>query len=324
MRTTLTRTFQALCALTVVALLSACGGATSTVDPFQPTRVIGLGDGYNDVGSDANAPYTVRGIADTAGVSNARTVVEQLAYYFGFSTTYTATFVNAGTYANNQLPATGTFSYAYAGAQVSNGNNSLKDQVDRLLDDVGTFTDKDLVFIAIGTEDIKAGTTASAAVADLKTQIQRLFTAKATHVLLMQPLELTNTPWGRGNATYTGKTQAFIDEELTALPDLNHQPGALHNPLIFTNTTTLSSDFNIYTTYSSGAYGEFSTSTQVPYCATSLTDTTFQGLVGCAVTDGFNDATYSTRLFADGLHLTPAGNRWVATRVYNATAAGWR
>jgi phospholipase/lecithinase/hemolysin len=29
-------------------------------------------------------------------------------------------------------------------------------------------------------------------------------------------------------------------------------------------------------------------------------------------------------LFADGIHLTPAGNRWVASYLYNATAQGWR
>ena len=35
-------------------------------------------------------------------------------------------------------------------------------------------------------------------------------------------------------------------------------------------------------------------------------------------------ASYTTMLFADGIHLTPAGNRWVASYLYNATAQGWR
>jgi phospholipase/lecithinase/hemolysin len=43
------------------------------------------------------------------------------------------------------------------------------------------------------------------------------------------------------------------------------------------------------------------------------------GVSGCA-----SAANYTTMLFADGIHLTPAGNRWVASYLYNATAQGWR
>ena len=46
MKTSLNRIIKALCASAVIAVLSACGGATSTVDPFKPTRVVGLGDSY--------------------------------------------------------------------------------------------------------------------------------------------------------------------------------------------------------------------------------------------------------------------------------------
>jgi phospholipase/lecithinase/hemolysin len=325
MKTKFNLLFKTFSVLSVAVVLTACGGASSTVDPFKPTRVIGLGDGYNDVGSGSNAPFTVRGTTPAAGVSSAQTVVEQVAYLFGLSN-YTGTFVNAATYGSGALPATGTYSYAQDGTQIS-GTNGLGDQVDSLLADVGTFNSKDLVFISVGTQDLKAAITVSTAVSNLKTQVQRLLTANARHILIMQPLELTNTPWGRannGSGTYTGKTVEFINQELTALQDLIRQGGYSSNPIIFTNATTLSSDFNIYATSTTGAYLEFSTSTQVPYCWGSTTAPSPDPLTGCAATSGFNDATYDTRLFADGLHLTPAGNRWVAVRVFNATAAGWR
>ena len=43
------RTLKALRTVTVATLLSACGGASSTVDPFVATRVIAFGDGFNYV-----------------------------------------------------------------------------------------------------------------------------------------------------------------------------------------------------------------------------------------------------------------------------------
>ena len=326
MKKPLTRVLTALSILSTAAMLSACGGATSTVDPFKPVRVIGLGDGYNDVGSPAvsgstqftGGPYTVRSTSEVG------TVVEQLAAYFGVSAT--GTYVGDATYTS--LPSTGTYSYAN-GNSLIDGNNGLIQQVDRLLADVTSFSSTDLVLITVGTQDIMAGTTQATAISNLKAQVARLLAANARHILIVQPLEVTNTPWGRANnasSTYTGKTVAFINAELVALQDLVRQGGFSNNPIIFTNATTLSSDFNIYTTTT--PYLEFSASTQVPYCsgtgASSAGNSSYTDTKGCATTDGFVDTTYDTRLFADGIHLTPAGNRWVATRVYYATASGWR
>jgi hypothetical protein len=60
------RTLKALCTIVVAGVLTACG-AGSTVDPFKPTRVIGLGDGFNN-----------RIVAST-------TVADQVAINFGLS-----------------------------------------------------------------------------------------------------------------------------------------------------------------------------------------------------------------------------------------------
>lgn len=47
MNSIFSRTLKALCTLVVAGMLAACG-ASSTIEPFKPTRVIGLGDGFND------------------------------------------------------------------------------------------------------------------------------------------------------------------------------------------------------------------------------------------------------------------------------------
>lgn len=63
------RTLKALSTLLVAAVLSACG-SSSTVDPFKPTRVIGLGDGFND-SAQAIAPTVADQVATNFGLSSA-------------------------------------------------------------------------------------------------------------------------------------------------------------------------------------------------------------------------------------------------------------
>ena len=307
------RTLKALCALTAVAMLLACG-SSKTVDPFKPNRVIGLGDAYNDVGLAVGAPFTV------TGTSTVSTVVEQIATIFNVGSIGVP--VGAGTYGNGGLPATGVFSYAMGDALITGtgaADASLTEQVDRLLADVGTFTSTDLVLITAGTRDIKANANAVTTVTALREQVRRLLEAGAKHVLIMQPLDIANTPFGRAAGTYAGKTTEFVNEELTQLQDLVRGGGYANNPVILSNSTGLSSTFNIYTNPPSSTtyYGEFTTSTQVAYCSAPTT------LTGCAMTTG-EDTKAATTLFADNLNLTPAGNRWVSQYLYNATGSGWR
>ncbi len=77
MNSIFSRTLKALCGLAVAGALVACG-SSSTVDPFMPKRVIGLGDAYNDT---SNAQYTVRGTTQTI-----TTVVAQVAALYGAPT----------------------------------------------------------------------------------------------------------------------------------------------------------------------------------------------------------------------------------------------
>jgi hypothetical protein len=319
MNSVFSRILKALCVVTAVASLSACGGASSTVNPFVPTRVIGLGDAYNDVGSDnsGHAPFTVTGTGEVS------TVVEQVAALFGVGSS--GTFVGAGTYTN--LPASGVFSYAVGGALINSGADSLADQIVSLSADVGgAFTSSDLIVIAAGTQDIKAHyttTDAETAAGLLEAQVKILLGKGAKHILILQPLELSVTPYARANNIAVDVTLSptvkFNTKISGELYDYVSRQGLSYNPVIY--GSAFSSTFNTYA--QTTPYLEFSTSTQVPYCTSTAPSTDPALMSGCSKRVG-DSTVYDTTLFADNLNLTPAGNRWVAQYLYNATAQGWR
>lgn len=302
------RTLKALCTVSLVALLSACG-ASSTVEPFKPTRVVGLGDGFND------AAATVRETGSTTG-----TVVGQLAAYFGQSN---------------------IVSKASAGAQVAN----LAAQITDVVTNDGGFSSGDLVVITVGAFDVKAVTNASTAVTNanaaaqaLVTQVQRLKTAGVKHILIMPVLEVSRTPWGRANSFDPTATPAatpsvswtstFNEAVLLALNTAFG--GQTPNTVIYANASGVNSLF--LTATSLATFSPFTdtgfngTTHTTPACgvATLALNTAFATAGGCVAGDVGVNTTYTTMLFADGIHLTPAGNRWVASYLYNATAQGWR
>ncbi len=283
MNSIFSRTFQALCTVILVALLSACG-ASSTSDPFRPTRVVGLGDGFNDPAATVDDGTTTR------------TVVGQVAAYFG---------------------QPNLLSKASAGAKVAD----LAAQIDDVVTNHGGFLSGDLVLIAVGTFDVKAGTNPDSAAQALVTQVQRLKTAGAKHILIMPVLEVTRTPWGRINTSTVSTTATNTFNEAVLLALSTAFGGQTPNSVIFANA--------------SGVTSFFLTATSVTVFS-PFTDTGFNGTLagtlpacgnaalftGC--TAAAANASYTTMMFADGIHLTPAGNRWAAQFLYNATAQGWR
>ena len=277
------RTLKALCTVMVAALLSACG-ASSTVQPFQPTRVVGLGDGYND----ANATVREGSTTDT--------VVQQIAAYFG---------------------QTNVVSYASSGKKIAD----LATQITTATN-AGGFTSGDLVVITVGTHDVISGTNLTTAKSTLVSAVQSLLDAGVKHVLIMPVLEVSLTPWGRSTSFDANATNTFNDGILTVLSTT--YGGQSTNKVIYANT--------------SGLTVAFRTATSVALAYSPFTDTGFGGTdpacgngfvapaanwTGCTTAAPTN-ANYTTMLFADGIHLTPAGNRWTAGFLYNATAAGWR
>jgi phospholipase/lecithinase/hemolysin len=279
------RTLKALCTIVVAGVLTACG-SSSTVDPFKPTRVIGLGDGYND------PTATVRETGSTTG-----SVVEQVAAYFG---------------------QTNVVSKAHSGKVMAD----LNGQIQEIIDNEGGFSSGDLVVIAVGTFDVKASADPLVEVPKLVAAVTRLRGLGVTHTLIMPVLEFSRTPWGRFNsfdpsATPTSsKTNTFNAEILSQLSFAFG--GKTPNSVIYANASVSPLTSIFLTATSQATYG--GTFTDTGYTNTTACGVTTFSPAGCTL----NTTSYTTMLFADGIHLTPAGNRWVAQYLYNATSQGWR
>jgi phospholipase/lecithinase/hemolysin len=286
MNSIFSRTFQALCTVILVALLSACGGS-STSDPFRPTRVVGLGDGFNDAAATVDDGTTTR------------TVVGQVAAYFGLG--------------QDKLLSMGR-----ARAQIAN----LAAQIDDVVANHGGFSANDLVFIAVGTFDVKAGTNPDTAAQALVTQVQRLKTAGATHILIMPVLDVSRTPWGRVNTSTVSTTATNTFNESVLLALSNAFGGQTPNTVIYANASGVTSFFltatsvTVFSPFTDTGFSSTVVAGTTPACGNA---TLFTGCTAAAA-----NASYPTMMFADGIHLTPAGNRWVAQFLYNATAQGWR
>ena len=279
MNSIFSRLLKSLCIIAAAVVLTACG-SSSTVDPFKPTRVIGLGDGFNDATATVDDGTTTR------------TVVGQVAAYFGVSD---------------------VVNYAAREARISD----LAAQITA----VGSFSSTDLVVITIGTFDVKAGATPATEAQTLVAQVQRIKAAGVTHILIMPVLDVSRTPWGRANTSLvsTTATESFNTAVLTALSTAFG--GQSPSSVIYANASGVTSLFltaTSVTTYSpftdTGYNGTVAGTT--PACGDATV------FVGC--TSAAANANYGTMLFADGIHLTPAGNRWVAQYLYNSTGQGWR
>ena len=277
------RTLKALCTVSLVALLSACG-ASSTVEPFKPTRVVGLGDGFNDPAA------TVRETGSTTG-----TVVGQVAAYFGQS--------NIVSYASSGQKIT------HLAAQISTATNA------------GAFTSSDLVVITVGTHDVIDGTNLTDATRELVAAVQSLRSSRVKHILIMPVLDVTRTPWGRVNTSLVSTTATNTFNEAVLLALSTAFGSETPNSVIYANASGVTSFFLMATSAAT-----FSPFTDTGYNGTAAGTSPACGnpavFTGC-VSTGIS-TPYTTMLFADGIHLTPAGNRWVASYLYNATAQGWR
>jgi phospholipase/lecithinase/hemolysin len=325
------RTLKALCSFTAVAMLSACGGASSTVDPFVATRVIAFGDGFNYVDGAGAGLSTVQ----TGETDN--TIAGRIAARYGVVVKNVQT---------NALAATGGFSYATANAKVSD----VVAQIDAFLTSAnGAVAKKDLIIVAVGNWDIKANAEGNAtesidvATTNLVTAIQRLTVAGAEHVVVMPAINMARTPWAMTSPN--SKSLADIQQlsiTTSTLPGLNS-----FNFLLLTKLNAAykqdkkpvymldrSSDFNNFA-------GQFDTngSTRIinvsglaltadtglymPVC------TAHTSMAGCALgdldlTSPLTATSYQSYVFADDINLTPLANRFLADRmIYIMQTFGW-
>ena len=319
------RTLKALCAVMAATLLSACGGASSTVDPFVATRVIAFGDGFNYVDGAGAGLSTVQ----TGETDN--TIAGRIAARYG---------IVVKNVPANTLAATGGFSYATANARVAD----VDAQITAFLSSAGSVAKKDLIIIAVGNWDIYDAYTNGVTSMDsnasaLVASIQRLTTAGAEHVVVMPAINMARTPWA-ANKSLAGIQQLSITT--SSLPGLNS-----FNFLLLTKLNAAfrqdrkpvylldrSSDFNNFagqfdTNGStriinvSGMALTADTGLYVPVC------TAHTAMAGCALgglntTSPLTATSYQSYVFADDINLTPLANRFLADRmIYTMQTFGW-
>ena len=317
-----------VCALALASLLSACGGASSTVDPLVPTRIIAFGDGLSAVNASGIGTYTIQtGETDT-------TVASRIAARYNITLATAA----VGTPLD---PLKKGFSYAAGNAKA----NDVATQITGFLtDNNSVIGSKDLFIITVGNKDIfdaatvSGGTTAVATAANLLAdKVRALTNAGAKYVLVLQPLNMARTPSGASSGvtstlqalSYDTGTlcQSFSCQLTTALqsyypPTSAHQPVLVADLMAYFNLITGTTSTGSTNTYVS--YGV--TNPDVEVCTTALPNCTSTTII--TTTNPRTNAVYNytTSVFADRLNLTPFANRLLADYIYTTTMyrAGWR
>jgi outer membrane lipase/esterase len=294
------RTLKSLCTVAVAALLSACG-ASSTVDPFTPTRVIAFGDGFNHVDANGSALSTVR--TSTGGI-----YVTDDSIAGAIAAQYRLTVKNVAAPTTDVLAAQGGFSYATANARVgtlTDGSTSdLADQIDNFLTANARVAKNDLIVIAVGNWDIYDAVTTNgldAATTQLTASIKRLTLAGAEHVLVVPAINVGRTPWGSANPTSTALSSDFYSDSLSKL---DAEFGLIDRPKIFF-AQVLGSFNNFAGQGIQNLSGITLTNQYQPACGS--------GTTGC---DAANITTsYTSYVFADEINLTPVMNKYLANLI---------
>ena len=414
------QSLKALCAITALAVLSACGGASSTVNPVAPKRIVAFGDGLSDVGTASvtglGGRFTINGsdtvAAATTTLATTTTVSEVLAGIYGlWSTTMPPVARTVGD--ATPLPTAGLVSYAKGNAMIrkadaatvsgSLGGNEptlitqVQDYLVRVNNKVAA---NDLIVITAGTRDMFSiayryfgrnatmlaadGTTSinidstlvtqlggpladkTAAFAELDrvvngsnglmAAIDLLVQAGATHVLVVEPLNLARTPWGMsldGSSTVVdGKSKNFLwslsydTEEACLKTNPNNSfhckltvalmdkyktdadsRRVLHVDLALLlnlwSGTLETGNLNTYLSYGVAQAPKtpacaVATVGSPPTLATSYVATDVRFSTGCVANPAiWTDTTFNSYLFADNLNLTPLGNTLIANYIYN-------
>ncbi|WP_284615716.1 SGNH/GDSL hydrolase family protein [Aquabacterium humicola] len=141
----------AITAALAAALLAACGGGTSQIEPFAPGRLIVLGDEHSLIvndGANNGRKYTVNGVTSDAIPIRDCTLnplwVEALSNHYGF--------VFAECNKNNATPK--AFMRAKAGAKVEDAATGIARQLGEQTTSGGSLQSNDLVTVMMGSNDL--------------------------------------------------------------------------------------------------------------------------------------------------------------------------
>jgi len=343
-------------ALLAACALVGCGGASSTVNPLTPTRIVAFGDGFSAVDINGFGTFTVRTL-ETDNTLAGRIAAK-------YSATKLTPINNAAAIASS-----GNFSYASGTARATDVTNV---QIKNFFDGGNIPGPNDLFIITVGALDIYdaqfSGASLTDAVANIVTSVKRLTNAGAKYVLVVYPINMARTPWGNGSAAIqalsydSGNACTSFSCKLTISLNSNYPATSSHQPVLIadlmgysnlitgtgpknifntiTNNIPSSGDANTFTSYivTNPSFPACDTAANAPLvgAATVTCDPTNVGVVqysgnGGVVTgtsNGWNGGAwdYAGSIFADKFNLTPFGNRLLADYIYNYNffRAGWR
>jgi outer membrane lipase/esterase len=303
------------CASTLV--LAACGGG-SVESQLNPSRIIGFGDAFSDVGQSGSR-YTIND-------GSVNIWAQQVAGRYGQSLTPVAS---------------GGLSYARGNARVvakpdAAGNAStltVKEQIDAYLSS-GSFGANDMVVMGAGTADVIAEVQSMLAGAqtrdqmiadvgqagrDYGGQVRRLVEAGAKHVVVVGPYNLGRSPW----ATVTGVVSAveeasskFNQEMLVSIVDLGASVLYVDAALYFNLVTSTPSAYSL-----ANAIDPICTSVDPgPGNGTGAGQINAALCTPSTLAAGQDPALF---LFADRVYPTPQGHRLFGDYAYDRIRDRW-
>ena len=337
-------TLMRIATLMAACVLVGCGGASSTVNPLTPTRIIAFGDSFSTVDTSGYATYSVNASATNA------TVASRIAAIYGFTLKYISS--------SSAVIASGT-AYSYAAGTATSSNTAT--QISTYLT-YNTPGSSDLFIITAGTQDIIAAaptnnTTAIATAATaLTAAIQTLTNAGAQYVMVMQPINVARTPPflalngvrpAGTNASYNSYAQALSYDSGTACQSFScllstklnsaYPATSSHQPILLVD---LMSYFNLITgttnTGSANTFGTYGVTNPDLVVCTTASWTGYPTITPSCTTSTLADTstnqytstswTYATSVFAYDYFTTPYVNQLMGDYIYNYNfyRAGWR
>lgn len=292
-----------LAAAGATSLLSACGSG-DIVSALQPSRFIAFGDGMSDLGQ-GRTRYTIND-----GTIN--TWADRVANRYGKTLT---------------SQASGGLGYAQGHAATEDMPRSIATQIDAFLG-ANTFGANDVVLMNIPLSyvlrpvaAVKAGTLTQAAglqqIADhavsLALQVRRLLTAGAKYVVVIGAYDLGRSPYGIA----MNLPSMLTSEEQRSSPAVTHlndrfkiEVSALGANVLFVDAA-----FLVNRNVQFGPNWGFVNSKEA-ICTTPTALTCTDGTLRPG-------ATKNQYLFADNIHLTPAGNQQLGDYAFDQLRGRW-
>lgn len=292
-----------------LAMLAACGGGTSQIDPFEPNRLIVFGDEHSAIVNDGGGngrKYTVNGLtSDALPVRDCTLLpiwVQTLSDHYGF------VFAEC-----NKTGATPkAFMRAKPAAKIEDATVGLSQQIAEQTAAGGGFTGKDLVTVMMGANDlfelsdkVLAGTLTDAAAAAearrrgaaLAERINGLLAAGAKAIVSTVP-DLGKTPY----AINLDKTTPGVAARLSSLSyefnatlrttiDQTRFDGRNYGLVLTDDTVQTITRFPDSFGYANAVAG---------VCAVALPNCT------SATADLVSGGSAATYVWADDRHLTPS------------------